>query len=196
MLQSPPFHTSSSLPLKLESSCWFSTEADVRTRAKTTPLSGSCFFCDVVPDYLINTHLKMWPPPGTLTEAQFPDTVPTTNLFAGDGLQENWPQPHSRPVFSFPFQATLKKCSLITEYQRERFCNHSNLLSSFTSRKPNAHSDKVFSTFFFSFHKVSCWKGLKTLLSHTYPSLPGIIFFAMLLWTWKTGFMKLSSPTA
>lgn len=76
----------------------------------------------------------------------------------------------------------------------ERFCNHSNLLSSFTSRNliPTVIS---FSAHFFSFHKVSYWKGLKTLLSYTLPSLPGIIFFAMLLWTWKTGFMKLSSPT-
>lgn len=119
MLQSPPACTSSSLPLKLESSCWSSMEAGVRTCAKTTPLSGSSFFCDIVPDYLINTHLKMWPPPGTLTEVQFPDTVPTTNLLAGDSLQKNWPQPHSHPVFSFPFQATLEKCSLITEYQRD-----------------------------------------------------------------------------
>lgn len=111
----PSRYTSTSLPPTLESCCCLM--ADVRTRAKITPLSGSCFSCDIVPDHFINAHLKMWPPPGTLTDVQFPDTGLTTNLLAGDGLKKTWPQPHSLPVSLFPFQATLEKRSLITEYQ-------------------------------------------------------------------------------
>lgn len=139
----------------------------------------SCFFYDIVPNHVINAHLKMWPPPGTLTDVQFPDTVPTKNLFAGDSLKKTWPRPHSLPIFSFPFQVTLEKCSLITEYKGD--------FASIPTCCPPSHPENLIS-------RVICFSALfflfpQSLISKKFDDL------AKLYMSWSTRHHFLCSVT-